>query len=189
MRSPNPAVRRSRRRTPGRRALAALHVSLIALATFTVAVIGVLVFPEGRLFLEEHFGIVRIASYLIWAIGLGGFALAPVLLLREVGAVRTFTLRPMRLRTAFDALGAGAVGRAFAIGTFGNTVVLLLSWLGLPFGDAYTWPVFCAHLILSGVVVAACSFGALIRMRDFVAELRPLPMPRRASHAAPAGGV
>lgn len=182
-------ARRPTRRTPGRRALAALHVSLIALSAFAVAMIGVMVFPEGRMLLERHFGVVRVASYLTWAVGFGGFALAPMLLLREVGAVRSFTLRPMRLRTAFDALGAGGVGRAFAVGAFGNTVVLLCSPLGLPFGDAYTWPVFCAHLILSGLVVAACSFGALIRLRDFVAELRPMPMPQRASHAVSAGGL
>lgn len=184
-----PAARRIHRRAAGRRALAALHVSLIALCVFAVAVLGLLIFPEGRQVLEQRFAVVRVASYLTWAVGFGGFALAPMLLLREVGAVRSFTLRPARLRTAFDALGAGAVGRAFAIGAFGNTVVLLCSPLGLPFGDAYTWPVFCAHVILSGLVVAACSFGALIRLRDFVAELRPLPMPRRASHAASAGGV
>ncbi len=189
MRPYRPAARRSHRRTAGRRALASLHVSLIALSAFAVAVLGLLVFPEGRTFLEEHFAVVRAVSYLTWAVGFGGFALAPVLLLRDLGVVRRFTLRPARLRDAFDAMGAAAVGRAFAIGAFGNTVVLLLSPLGLPFGERYTWPVFVAHLVLSGLVVAACSFGALIRLRDFVAELRPLPMPRRASHAASAGGV
>ncbi len=185
----SPTDRRSSRRTAGRRALTALHVSLIALCVFVVAVLGLLVFPEGRAFLEERFGLVRAASYLTWAIGFGGFALAPALLLRDLGAVRGLTLRPARVRAAFDALGAAHVERAFAVGSFGNTLVLLCSPAGLFLGEYYTWPVFVAHLLLSGLAVAGCSFSALVRLRDFVDELRPVPAPRRASHAAPAGGL
>jgi hypothetical protein len=177
------------RRTPGRRALTSLHASLLVLCAFAVAVLGVVVFPEGRSFLEQHFGVVRALSYVAWGAGFAGFALAPVLLLRELGIVRRITLRPKRLRAAFDMAGMPSVGRAFALGAVGNGLVLLLSPLGLALGEYYSWPVFCAHLIVSALLVAASSFGALVRIRDFVSELQPLPVPQRASHASPAGSI
>lgn len=177
------------RRTAGRRAITALHLSLLALCAFTVAALGIVVFPEGRTLVELYFPVLRSASYLAWAAGFAGFALAPVLLLRELGVVRRITLRPAKLSAAFDRAGMATVGRAFAVGAVGNLVVLLCSPLGLVLGERYTWPVFCAHLVMSGMVVAASSFGALVRLRDFVSEMRPLPVPHRGSHAAPAGGV
>lgn len=177
------------RRTAGRRALSALHVSLLALSAFTVSAMGLIVFPEGRLFVEQHFGVVRLACYAAWVVGLAGFALAPVLLLRELGALRELTLRPRRLREAFDRVGIPAVGRAFALGALGNLTVLLLSPLGAVLGERYSWAAFSAHVVLSGLVIAASSFGALVRLRDVVGELQPLPVWQRASHAAPAAGV
>ncbi len=177
------------RRTLGRRALTALHVSLLALSAFSISALGLLLLPEGRLFLEEHFGVVRLGSYAAWLVGLTAFALSPVLLLRELGALRKLTLHPRRLRTAFDRVGIPSVGRAFALGALGNIAVLLCSPLGLVLGDRYTWPVFCAHVLISGALIAASSFGALVRLRDVVGELQPLPVPQRGSHAVPAGGV
>lgn len=177
------------RRTPGRRALTALHASLLALSAFTVAALGLFLLPEGRLFLEQHFGTVRAGSYLAWTLGLAGFALAPLLLLRDVGALSRVTLRPRKVREAFRIAGIPSVGRAFRVGAVGNALVLLASPLGVVLGERYTWPVFCAHVVLSGLAIAACSFGALVRLRDVVSELQPLPVPHRASHAAPAGGV
>lgn len=176
-------------RTPGRRALTALHTSLLALCAFTVGAIGLMLFPEGRLFLEEHFGVIRLGSYSAWTLGLLGFVLAPVLLLRDIGALSRVTLRPGKIREAFRIAGLPTVGRAFTIGAVGNSIVLLLSPLGLILGDHYTWPVFCVHVALSGLLIAASSFGALVSLRDVVSELQPLPVPHRASHAASAGGV
>ncbi|MCC7072043.1 MAG: hypothetical protein IT383_12010 [Deltaproteobacteria bacterium] len=189
MRPLGTAARPSPRRTAGRRALTALHLSALALSAFVVCTLGLLLFPEGRQLIDEHFGVVRIACYLAWAVGVGGFALAPGLLLKEVGAEPRLTLRPARLRAGFERLGAAPVARAFALGAFANVVVLALSPLGAPLGSLYTWPVFATHLVLSGLVVGAASLGALVRMRDFVDELRPVPAPRRASHVAPAGGL
>lgn len=179
----------SRRRTPGHRALTALHISLLSLCAFAVSALGLLCFPEGRFFLEQHFGVVRLGSYAAWLLGLGGFALAPVLLLRDMGALSRLTVRPRIVREAFRIAGLPSVGRAFAAGAVGNALVLAASPLGLLLGERYTWPVFCAHVVVSGLVIAVASMGALVRLRDTVSELQPLPVPRRASHAAPAGGV
>lgn len=177
------------RRTPGRRALTALHVSLLVLCAFAVAVLGLVALPDGRVLVEQHFSVVRLLSYLAWGVGFGAFALSPVLLLRELGIVRRLGFSPSGLRIAFDIAGMPGVGRAYMLGAVGNGLVLLASPLGVLLGERYTWPVFCLHLVVSALVVAFASFGALVRMRDFVSELQPLPVADRASHAVPAAGV
>ena len=62
MRPLRTAAPRSPRRSAGRRALTALHLSALALSAFVVCALGLLLFPEGRLLVEEHFGVVRAAS-------------------------------------------------------------------------------------------------------------------------------
>lgn len=172
-------------RSAPRRSLAALHVSLAVLTGFLVAVVLVSGSDAGRTLVDEHFKLLRFAAYGAWAIGIAAFALAPILLVRDLGLMNGFQLRAFRAAVS-DAGGRHLV-RAFGLGIAGNALVLALSPLGLWLGDVYTWDVFRVHLIASTIVVALSSGSALVRVRTLLEELAFVPRTKRVSHAEPTG--
>jgi hypothetical protein len=169
----------------GHKSITALHVSLVVLGAFFVAVLFIVGFPGGRLFLEENFVAIRAVSYIAWGIGLGAFIAAPTLLVKDFG-VRT-SAKMRAIHEAVLETGGRPLFRAFSVASALNVVVLALSPLGLFLGDEYTWDIFRAHLVLSTLVVAFASLTALVRLRSLLDELAAVPLPSRVSHAGPAG--
>jgi hypothetical protein len=169
----------------GARSLAALHLSLGVMGGFLVAVLFLVGFAGGRLFLEQHFEEMRVVAYVAWALGLAAFAAAPALLARDLGIASAFQLRRLRA-TVSDAGGRGLL-RAFSVGIACNALVLAASPLGLVLGDDYGWDVFRAHLVLSTLVVVLGSMGALVRLRGLLEELAAVPAPSRVSRSVSAG--
>lgn len=172
-------------RNAPRRSLAALHVSLAILTGFLVAVVLVTGSDAGKALVEEHFRVLRFAAYGAWAVGMGAFALAPILLVRDLGIMRGFQLR--KFREAVNDAGGRHLVRAFGFGILGNALVLMMSPLGLWLNLNYTWDVFRIHLIASTVIVALSSGGALVRVRTLLEELAFVPSTKRVGHVEPTG--
>lgn len=168
-----------------RRSLAALHVSLAVLTGFLVAVVLVTGSDAGKALVDEHFGLLRAAAYGAWAVGIAAFALAPFLLVRDLGLMSGFQLK--KFREAVSDAGGRHLVRAFGLGVMGNAFVLALSPIGLAIGLDYTWDVFRIHLIASTVIVALSSGSALVRVRTLLEELAFVPSTKRVGHVEPTG--
>src|SRR5688572_11476862 len=70
----------------GAKSLAALHTTVGLLVVAAVCCAGLLVFPEARGVVAEHFELLRGAVYGMWALGLLAFLLAPLMLARDLGS-------------------------------------------------------------------------------------------------------
>ncbi|HEY4222527.1 MAG TPA: hypothetical protein VGO62_14330, partial [Myxococcota bacterium] len=81
------------------------------------------------------------------------------------------------------------VKSALLVAFAANAVVLAASPLGAWLGDYYSWNVFVAHLALSLGVAGVATFVCLLRLRSFVDDIAPapIPVPSRAKHVEPAG--
>jgi hypothetical protein len=172
-------------RSAPRRSLAALHVSLAVLTGFLVSVVLVTGSEAGKALVDEHFGLLRFAAYGAWAVGIAAFALAPILLVKDLGIMNGFQLRT--LKDAVNDAGGRHLVRAFGLGALGNALVLALSPIGLWLGLDYTWDVFRIHLVASTVIVALSSGSALVRVRTLLEELAFVPSTKRVGHVEPTG--
>jgi hypothetical protein len=166
-----------------KKSLAVLNFAALALAAFTIAVGVVAFLPGSREIVEANFGAIRALSYAGWALGLlvlawgGGLA----------AGLGRFSLAS--IAKVWRDADLKRVRRALAVAFAGNALALAASPLGLVLGVGYTWEAYVVHTVASLFLVAATSFVCLVRLRAFVDDIAPapIPIPSRAGFVEPAG--